>query len=682
MDAFQQAIAHHQVGRLREAEAIYRQILAQQPDHAQALNMLGVLSAQTNRLRDALELIQRSIALVPTAEAYNNLGNVLRFMGRLDESLRAYETSLQLSPNDAKAHTNLGTVLNQLGRHEQAIAAVRAALKIEPTLVAAHSMLGNSLQELGRFEEARSAYESAIVIDPSFAEGHSNLGNVLANLGQLDDAVAAHQRAIRIKPQYASAYVNLSGVQRDLGRLDEAVAAATQALTLRPDLSEGHMVLANALMHQGRTEEAVAAYRRALQLKPNLHFAHSNMLLALHNRPFDPAELFVEHRRWNASHAAGFSAEITSHTNSRDPNRRLKIAYVSPDLRSHPIGRFMLPVLEHHDRSQFHVSCFAGARPDDLTRRLQSHVDAWHDTLPLSDAELAARVRAEEIDILIDHSGHTANGRLLVFARKPAPVQVTWLGYPDTTGMDAIDYRITDAITDPPGESDARHSEKLVRLEGCFICYQPPTDRPALARPADRRAAFTFGCFNNFTKVSPQILRLWGRILEASPAARLLIKSRGLGDPAMAGRAMEMMRANGVAADRVDLLGHEKTTVSHLERYNHIDVALDTWPYNGTTTTCDALGMGVTVVTLKGNAHVARTGASLLTAAGLPDWIAADEESYVRIAVDAATMGMRSVEQREALQRQLSASQLCDAPSFVRRLEAAYRTMWRTWCAN
>src|SRR5439155_17749019 len=340
-------------------------------------------------------------------------------------------------------------------------------------------------------------------------------------------------------------------------------------------------------------------------------------------------ELFAEHRTWAARHAAPLRSQPPQR--DRDPNRRLRIGYVSPDLRDHPVARFMLPILAHRDRQNFEVTCYSTAvRPDEMTARLRHHVDAWHDVAAMNDAQLAELVRAHRIDILVDLAGHTGEGHLVTFARKPAPVQMTYLGYPNTTGMAAMDYRITDALADPVGVADALHSEKLIRVEGCFLAYTLLDELPPV--PSRDAGPVTFGSFNHLSKISPTTLRLWADVLAAVPQARMIIKATSLGDGPTRTLAAERFAKLGLPMDRVELLGPGRTQEEHLRTYARIDVALDTFPYNGTTTTCEALAMGVPVVSFHGRHHGSRVGLSILSAAGLSDWTTDDPKRFVEAA--------------------------------------------------
>src|SRR5215475_2213055 len=422
-------------------------------------------------------------------------------------------------------------------------------------------------------------------------EAHFNLGNALMGQGKLDEAIAAYRRAIGIKPDYAVAYTTLGIALAGQGKFDEAIAAYRRAIGIKPDLAEAYPNLGNVLMDQGRLDEAIAAYRRAIGIKPDLAEAFSSLLLALHYDDKSTNEdLFAAHREWDERYGQQVP-RFTAYTNDRDPARRLRIGYLSPDFRQHANTYFVEPLLRGHDRQKVEVFCYAGVmRPDLVTTRLQGLADHWVVTVGLSDQRLAERIRTDGIDILVDVAGHTRDNRLLLFARKPAPVQVTWLGYPNTTGLKAIDYRLVDAVTDPVGEADAWASETLVRLKDGFLCYRGLRDGPEpTPPPCLKTGVVTFGSFNNPAKVSTATFDAWAKLLTRLPQARLILKGISFVDASTRALFLARLSDRGVAADRVELLTPLPGAAEHLTLYHRVDIALDPFPYNGTTTTCEAL---------------------------------------------------------------------------------------------
>jgi protein O-GlcNAc transferase len=407
---------------------------------------------------------------------------------------------------------------------------------------------------------------------------------------------------------------------------------------------------------------------------------HSNLLLVLHYAPgIDPKEIYREHVRWNEMHTRHLPP-AAAHTHVPDPERRLRIGYVSPDFREHAIARTFYPLLAGHDHGVCEVCCYASlpGPPDATTARMQAHADVWRDIASLTDDQAAAMIRGDGIDILVDLAGHTAGQRLGVFARRPAPVQVTYLGYPDTTGLEAIDHRLTDAWADPPGQTEALHSEQLVRLPGCGWVF----DAADVPLPEDhgRDGEVVFGSFNILAKVTEPMLDLWGAILAAVPGSRLLAKARGLASAATRQRLVERFGAAGIEAERFELVGAVPAYRDHLALMARADIALDPFPYHGTTTTLETLWMGTPVITLAGATHVSRVGVSLLTAVGLADLVAPTPQAYVAAAVRLADDRDRLAGIRRSLRQRMREGGVLDGPTFARKVEAAYRRMWRHWC--
>jgi predicted O-linked N-acetylglucosamine transferase (SPINDLY family) len=433
------------------------------------------------------------------------------------------------------------------------------------------------------------------------------------------------------------------------------------------------------LKDMGLLDESIAELRTALRLQPSYLDAHSNLLYTLHCHPGEePASIFAEHVAWGRRYGDPLAGAIRPHGNERAPERRLRIGYVSPDFRSHVVGLFMLPILEAHDPAGFEVLCYGSGRAQDATTGRIRERAAWRDIVGLGDAEAAELIRRDAVDLLVDLTGHTAGHRLLLFARKPAPVQVTYLGYPGTTGLAAMDYRITDAHADPPGLTDRLYTETLVRLPDTAWCYAPPPDAPAVGRgPAADGRALTFGSFNNLAKLTGTMLGLWAEILRAVPGSRLLLKNAGFGSATARQRVRAALAAEGIEPKRVELRGPVLTPAGHLAAYAGVDIALDTYPYHGTTTTCEALYMGVPVVSLAGQTHVSRVGASLLANVGLTELVASSPDEYVQRAVGLARDGRRLSALRGSLRGLLERSALMDAGRFTRHLEQAYRDMWQ-----
>jgi predicted O-linked N-acetylglucosamine transferase (SPINDLY family) len=673
---------HHQAGRLDQAEALYRQILQYQPRHADALYLLGVLSLQTGKHDRAVELIKRALAVRPEwPEATSNLGNALASQGQLDAAIAAYRQAVALTPNHPEAYNTLGNALQAKGQLDEAIAAFRQAATLNPRHPQAHYNLGNALQIKGQLDEAIAAYQQAINLNARHTEAHNNLGNALQAKGQLDGAIAAYRQAIVHNPRYLVAHYNLGNALQAKGQPEEAIAAYRQAITLEAHYSDAHNNLGSSLKDLGQLDEALAAFRQAM-LDPNHLEAHHNYLVTLHYHPASTAEsLSQEGRRWAQQHAVPLQRFIPPYANDRRPDRRLRIGYVSADFREHASAFFLMPLLTGHDHQNFEIFCYAHVTyPDHMTTRMQALADHWRSIVGLSDEAVAEMIQRDQIDILVDLKLHTAGHRLRVFARKPAPVQVTWLGYPGSTGLSTIDYRLSDSYLDPPGMDESVYSEKTIRLPGSFWCYDPLDANPPAVGPlpAVANGYVTFGCLNNFCKVNVVVLRLWAKVLHAVPASRLLLLAP-LGTARS--KVLQLLEQEGIAPQRLEFVPHQPRR-QYLESYQRMDLGLDTFPYNGHTTSLDSIWMGVPVITRAGQTAVGRGGVSLLSNLGLPELVAHSAEEYVRIAAALANDLPRLTDLRATLRQRMERSPLMAAPRFARNMEEAYRQMWRQWCAQ
>ncbi len=560
------------------------------------------------------------------------------------------------------------------GRLAEAEAILRRLLQATPRHAGLLNQTGLLCHLQGKHDEAERLIRSAIAINASSPPYHTNLGGVFLAQGRPADALESFRRAVALNPGDPKASFNLGVALRQLNRLDEAIEAYQQAVNLKPGDARALNNLATCLRAQGRVAEAVACFRKSLDAAPAAE-AHSNLLYAMWFDPASsPADILAEHARWAQRWAAPLAPEVRPPNIDRNPDRRLRIGYVSPDFRQHVIALFMQPILRHHDRTAFEVFCYADVpNPDFMTARLKTDADVWVQTTGLSDADLAQRIRADRIDILVDLTAHMARNRLLTFARKPAPVQVSYLAYAGTTGLPAMDYRLSDVHLDPAA-IETLGPEKVIRLPETYWCYQPQIDLPEVSpRPVDN-AQILFACYNTCAKINPPVIALWSRILQQLPQSRLrLIVGGGeLGNAHL----KQSFAEHAIAPDRIEL--RDKISYeTYFTLYHDADIALDPFPYNGGTTTLDALYMGLPVITLAGTSGMSRAGVSILTNAALPDLIAATPDDYVRLAVSLGTDAPRLAEFRRTLRQRLRQSPLMDAPRFVRHLEAAYRSMWR-----
>ncbi|MDR3405573.1 MAG: tetratricopeptide repeat protein [Chthoniobacter sp.] len=680
--AFELALQHHQAGRLAEAEALYRQILAVQPNHADALHMLGVVADQTGRSELAVELIRKTIALKPyDGTVYSNLGRVYRTMGRWQEAAAAYRHALQLQPNLPEPYNNLGNILLECGRNREAIEAFRRALELKPDNAEICKNLGSALMAKGLMDEALAAYRRALQLKPDFPEVHYCLGNAFKKLGNPGEAIAAYGVALQLRPGYPECCNNLGLVLREQGRLDEAVALFRRAIALQPDYAEASSNLGNTLNVQGDLEGAGKAYRRAVRDKPEHPGIHSNLIHASLFLPTcDPAAIVAEEQNWNRKFGDPPRRFVALGGHDDNPERSLRIGYVTPDFRGHVVGQNVMPLIREHDRRQFEIFCYSDVvKPDEMTAQFRRHASLWRDVAGVADEALAGTIREDRIDILVDLTQHMAGNRLPVFARRPAPVQVSFAGYPAGTGVEAIRYRISDRyLEDGKAEMENGKYERLMLIDS-FWCYDPCGAEVAISGlPVRDSGHATFGSLNNFCKVNEPVLKLWARVLRAVKDSRLILLSHA---GSHRQRTVDVLAREGIGAQRIEFV-EPRPRRTYLELYHRLDIMLDPFPYNGHTTSLDALWMGVPVVSLAGQRAVSRAGLSQLTNLGLPELVAHTEEEYVAIATLLAGDLPRLTELRATLRARMEASVLMDAPRFARKIEDAYRTMWRRWCAE
>ncbi|MBF0332828.1 MAG: tetratricopeptide repeat protein [Alphaproteobacteria bacterium] len=683
------APAHNNLGNtLRDAarpdlaEAAYRGAIARDPTYLDPINNLALALQDLGRGDEALPLLRRAVALAPSSlDVAINIAATLADLGRAADAEAAYERARVLAPANVALTNNIALFLAGRGQRDEARALFARALAERPDHDVLHANYAMLLMGMQLCEEAEREFREAVRLNPDNKEAWGNLGYMLSTLDRQADAEFAFRVALEIDPHYRQGLYGLGMVSREMLNHEDSLDHTRRAILLNPEDPTPWNNLGIALIDTGEVERALRCYRIALSLRTGQVAAfRANYLMAL-NYPAEVSkeELAAEHRSWGAQCRAEPPAP---HANPRDPERVLRIGYVSPDFRHHSVAYFVLPVVGAHDRRAVHVTCYSvSPKRDDFTRRIREAADAWRDAGGWDDRQFDEAVRQDGIDILIDLTGHTGGNRLSLFARRPAPVQVTWLGYPTTTGLDAIDWRITDIHADPPGEGDSLHSERLMRLPRNFLCYSPVDGFEPVAPPSfDETGGITFGSFNTLAKITPRMIALWAEILHAVPGSGMLLKAKGFSSPLVAARMRAAFAAHGIPAGRLCLDGYSPTPRLHLARYGAVDIALDTFPYNGTTTTCEALWMGVPVVTLRGDRHAARVGTSILTNVGLPELIARDERDYVRRAVDLA--GDRDLLRALRLSlRGRVAETLCDAPAFISEFETALRRMWQKWCA-
>jgi predicted O-linked N-acetylglucosamine transferase (SPINDLY family) len=668
------------MGDPNAAVAAFRQAVALRPTSIETLNSLGIALWEGGYLEEAATCHKRGIALHPAiAESYSNLGNVQYCLGNFAEAIESHRKAIELKPDRAVLYCNLGIALQAAQSWDEALAAYRQALAIDPNCVDAICKLGDLAQRMERLDEAIDWYQKAHTLVPDSAEMVNSLGAALNIRGRYEEAMQAFRKAITIKPDYADAYYNLGNfIQTRRGELEGAIELYQKALSLKPYFAAAANNLGNVYKDKGQLDEAIAWYQTALSHDPAYVQAHSNLILAMHYHPrYGKQAIAQEFERWNRSFGDLKSGSIAIHENTRNPDRPLKIGYVSPDFRDHPVGWFLRPLLTHHDRENFELYAYSQARrPDKTTASLSAFFDSWHDVARLSDMQAADLIRRDRIDILVDLSLHSADNRLPVFALKPAPLQISYLGYAGSSGLTTMDYRISDPYLDPIGDDESGYSEQTIRLPHTYWCYSPVVDLPIQPPPTQIKGFITFGCLNNFCKVNDHALGVWARILQTVPDSQLLLFAPK-GEHRE--RLMATLEQQGIGRQRVRFAGKASTS-DFIGLYQSIDIALDTYPFGGGTTTFDALWMGVPVVSLRGDMAVGRAGLSILSNIGLEEFVGRTPDEYVQIAVKLADDRPRLNDLRHTLRPRMQSSLLMDGPRFARDIEMIYRRLWQNWC--
>jgi protein O-GlcNAc transferase len=706
-------ISSYGLGRFEEAAASYRQLIALQPNYAEAHCNLGIALRALESLEEAEVSFRQAIALNPDlADAHDNLGTALQGLGRLDEAEASYRRVIALKPDFTDAHSNLGIVLQGLGRLEEAEISCRQAIALNSDYAEAHFNLGVTLQGLSRLEEAEASYRQALVLNSDYAEAHCNLGVTLHNLDRLGEAEASHRQAIALKPNFANAYNNLGIVLqgfgrseeaeasfrqaialksdyaeahnnlgatlKELGRLEEAEASYTQAIALKSDYAEAHSNLGATLNEMGRLEEAEENFRQAIALKPSFKDAHNNLLFLQSSSNFEHTSYLKDALDYVDSLKGGISSRFSEWSCIREP-KRLRIGLVSGDFNSHPVGYFLEGLLAQFNSSSLELYAYPTSFEEDkLTTRIKSYFSYWSPLWGKSDKEAAQLIHNDNIHILIDLSGHTAKNRLPVFALKPAPVQVSWLGYWASSGVPEIDYILGDPFVTPHDEA-VHFIEKIWQLPESYLCFtEPDIALEVMPLPALSVGTITFGCFNNLLKMTDEVVSLRAKILNATPGSKLFLKDTRLQYDSVRNKVLSRFAVHGIVADQLILEG-PSPRAEYLACYNRVDIALSPHPYGGGTTSAEGLWMGVPVLTKRGDYFLSHLGESIAHNTGLSDWIAADEDEYVAKAVKFSSDLDGLMKLRAGLRAQVLASPLFDAARFAAHFEEAVWSMWSKW---
>lgn len=641
------ALPLHRKGNLDEAENIYISVLEKEPGHADALHLLGLVKRQRGLLDEAIPILEKACVRSPASGQFLvDCADCLREKKEFEKALRYYEQALPLMPGAVSVYFGIAGCSHALGDRAY----------------------------------ARQNLQKALDICPDHVEAQFDLGRLYCSEKDYTQAIACFRHALRIRPDFYEAYFNLANCLRETDRLDEAILCFQAALKVNPSSIQGLTNYGETLLAAGCVREAEASFLNAVKIsKGGCSQAFDNLLLCMNYNPdYSPRRIFEKHLEFGC-----FYNQLPWRPEPSDKSqttvRKLRIGYVSADFCNHPVARFMEPLLLSHDASSFDIFCYSDvAKPDPVTQRLRTAPLQWRNIYTVDDKEAEETIRNDRIDILIDCAGHTGCNRLRLFAQKPAPLQISYLGYPTTTGIAAMDYYLTDAIMD--GSEDASlYTEKLIRVAPCFCCYRPLPDTPEVSElPAIRNGFVTFGSLHTLARLNDQVIELWSRILLSVPKSRLHIIRTTL-----AGRIRENLEAkfnnHGVDPQRIDMI-HEIPEAGHLSCYHQIDILLDTFPWSGHTTACESLWMGVPVVTLHGNRHAGRMVSSVLNAAGLTDWTARSAEEYQSIAMKKASSIDELISVRSRLRDIIAASNLCNAEKFTRKVEALYTRIWKDYC--
>lgn len=676
------------MGRLEEAIDAYKKALKLDAKFSEAHSQLGFIYQNLGRVEEATVNFEHAVAIIPgSANAHLNLGSILQKKGKLEEASIAYKQAISIMPNFSKAHDNLGQILRLQGNSKAAVDHFRKAVEFDNKNANFYIHLATELMEIGDLKEGEELFLSAIKLNPDDALTNYSIGTSLRQQNKFREAVPYLTRAVELSPGFIEARLNLAFILEKLGQYENAISQLDTVFSTRPQHGLAHSYMASVLKCLGLVDESIAHNSKALECDSATDSDFTNLLLNLNYASNYKAEqIYIEHLKFGNKYEN--SDLLKKKNNTKISDRRIKIGYVSGDFNSHAVSYFIDAVLSRHDHSQFEIHAYSNTpKQDHVTSKLKAYCDHWNEISKLDDDKAAALILKDEIDILVDLSGHTANNRLQVFARKPAPIQVTWLGYPNTTGMKAMDYRITDIYAEPEGLTDHLNVERLYRLPDVFCCYTPcinDVDRrtsPELSirpTPALDNGFVTFGCLNNFAKITPPVIDVWSQLLKEVPASKLLIEAAGLDSPFMQSSVSERFKAHGIEPARLILMGRKSDQQYVL--YQKIDIALDPFPCTGGTTSFDALWMGVPLVTLAGNTFVSRMGVSLLSNLGLQELIGTTYPNYIEIAKNLASDLSRLNSLRLDLRRKFESSPLMDGDKFTHNLEVAFRKMWKTWC--
>ena len=667
------------LGNWNEAIEDYALATKLKPDYFEAYSNMGAAFFELGKFDNAISCYTKAIDINPNFEvAFNNLGEALRNTGELQRAVEFFTKAIKIKPDFTKAYINLGSAYKGLKLYEESLSHIKKAIEINPKNYKAYSNLGNIYSDLGKPEEAKESYSVALQIKPDFAEAHNNLGNTYSELLEIDKALECYKRALEIRPNFTEAHNNLGNIFVTRGLHNLAIKHFLKAIKLDPGLPESHNNIGNAYKSLGKFNEAKSSFNAALKINPNSFEVRSNLIFCQNFLLHSPVEMLKIAKRYGEK-LSSKTQKFSQWNNGGEKKEKLRLGFISGDLMNHPVGHFFegfIKALNANSNRKLETNIYHNnTMSDDLTQRIKNSCDNWNLIQPLTDEQLANQIREEQIDILIDLSGHTARNRLPVFCRKPAPLQISWLGYFATTGIKEIDYFLADKWT-APEEEESHFVEKIWRLPETYWCFTEPAYNIEVGElPALKNNNLTFGCFNNFSKLNNKVLELWINLLNTIPESRLFLKNQQLVDKQIRTELGLEFTKQGIEKDRLILEG-PSSRKEYLEAYNKIDIALDPFPYPGGTTTIEGLWMGVPMITKKGDRFLSRAGETIAHNAGLKDWIAEDDNDFLEKAVFHSSNLTRLAEIRSEMRINLLSSPLFDSKRFANEFEI---NIWKMW---
>ena len=678
------AAMHLQLNQPELARQAAEVALKLAPNQASGWFHLATCQSLAKQWKESCESLEKAISFQPVfPEAYNNLGMAYCEINQNSKAHSCFLKALEQDPKFADPCINISKLCSNSSAMEEAYNWLIRGLQVEPNSPQAHFAMGNFLVKMGREHDGASHLRQAITLKPDYHEALNNLGNILLNLKRHEEGLEAFQKAIAIRPDYHEAYANMGNLHREAQFPDLAEHALLESIRLKPDFAAAHSNLGNAYFDQGKIDQAIESYKKGIDLGQDDQEFVPNYLFALnYAAKLSAEEIGAEHRRLCIQKYEALTKDSPAHTHTRDPNRKIRIGYVSPDFWMHPVARFMLPILQHHDHENFEVfAYYTRMLRDGITEECKKRVDFWRDTYGKTEEELATLIRNDQIDILVDLTMHSRDCKPGLFARKPAPIQVSYLAYAGTTGLEAIQYRLTDIYLDPPGKPTPGFHEEPLRLPLCWWPFQLPPEplvrMPEVQPPPCIKNGFiTFGSLNNFVKVNLKTRETWAKIVAGVPNSRLILHMK---QSRIREEVLQFFADHGVSSDRINIIGYQDGP-NYIRTYHEIDIALDPFPFAGGTTTFDALWMGVPVVTLAGDRPVGRGGLSILSTLGHPEWVGHSLEEYIKVAQDLASKPDRLETIRKNLRDDIKNSPLMDSPRFVREMEKHFHQIWKKWC--